>query len=59
VSKLAFEKGGEDPVTVNVFPEKEPENRKESFADDQSSKHIQPDSKVVPEVRIRTDGNAT
>jgi hypothetical protein len=48
VSKLALGRGGEAPVKVNVFPDKEPVDQKESFADDQSSKHIQPDSTVVP-----------
>lgn len=52
VSKLALKKGGEDPVTVDVFSDKEPVNPKESFADDQSSKHIQPDSTVVPAQRV-------
>jgi hypothetical protein len=59
VSKLASEKGGEDPDTVCVFPEKEPENGQESFADEQSSKHVQPDSTVVPEMGIRADGETT
>jgi hypothetical protein len=55
LSKLVLAKGqkkGEDSASVVAFPEKERTEPKESFASDQSSKHLQPDPTVVPAAGI-------
>jgi hypothetical protein len=52
LSKLGVErrgkKEGEDSDTLVPVPLKERDQRKESFASDQSSKYLQPDSSDVP-----------
>jgi hypothetical protein len=54
--QISSEKGGEDPDTVEAFPDKDAATEKESFANDQSIKHFQSTPAAVPPRRIRVAG---